>query len=310
MDDSFVAKRRARWTELETLLQSGAKSGEDWSKLASLYRDLCADVAHSETLAVGPDVRAYLHDLAGRAHHAVYGSRALGGIRPAELLFRDFPRALRRNMILFVLASILFYGSFAVGFVGASTESNFASAVLGDSALAEMESMYSDDTSDRGSGGDAAMAGFYVYNNVGIALRCFATGALFGLGPLYILVYNGLTIGVVAGHLTHVGLGENLLRFVAGHSPWELTGVVVSGTAGLRLGLALISTGGLTRRASLRAASADLMHLVAGATGLLLVAAAIEGFFSAGPAGLWIRVGFGLLGCGIVAAWLLLGGRR
>ena len=39
---------------------------------------------------------------------------------------------------------------------------------------------------------DAAMAGFYVYNNVGIAFRCFATGILFGLGSLFFLLYNGL----------------------------------------------------------------------------------------------------------------------
>jgi len=43
------------------------------------------------------------------------------------------------------------------------------------------------------------MASFYVYNNVGIAFRCFATGILFGLGSIFFLVYNGLCIGVVAG---------------------------------------------------------------------------------------------------------------
>ena len=44
----------------------------------------------------------------------------------------------------------------------------------------------------RGGGGDAMMAGFYVYNNVGIAFRCFSTGALAGLGSVFYLVYNGV----------------------------------------------------------------------------------------------------------------------
>ena len=105
------------------------------------------------------------------------------------------------------------------------------------------------------------------------------------------------------------GGGWNLLTFTAGHSAWELTGIVVAGTAGLRLGLALVITGGHTRVFSVREAAPDLYRLVVGATALLAIAAAIEGFWSASPVPAPIKWAFGLVGVAIVAAWLIFGGR-
>ena len=173
-----------------------------------------------------------------------------------------------------------------------------------------MEQMYGESIGSRGVGGDTSMAGFYVLNNVGIAFRCFATGVLFGLGPLFYLVYNGLTIGAVAGHLTAVGLGGNLLEFTSGHSAWELTGVCVAGAAGLKMGWAMVVTDGRTRRGSMAVAAPALYRLVLGTAVLLLVAAAIEGFWSAGPAPRPVKFVFGAVQWALVAAWLGLGGRR
>jgi len=171
-----------------------------------------------------------------------------------------------------------------------------------------MEEMYSESIG-RSSGQDAAMAGFYVWNNVGIAFRCFATGALAGLGSVFYLVYNGLVLGTVEGFLWTRGRGWNLLDFTIGHTPWELTGIAMSGAAGLKLGWALVVTEGRTRMGSLRAAAPEIYRLVLGTAALLLVAAAIEGFWSAGPAPLWAKILFGAVGTLAIVLWLILGGR-
>jgi uncharacterized membrane protein SpoIIM required for sporulation len=141
--------------------------------------------------------------------------------------------------------------------------------------------MYSKNVSEgRQSGVNAAMAGFYVMNNVGIAFRCFATGILYGTGSIFFLVYNGLVMGTVVGHVTAVGHGQNILAFICGHAAYELGAIVISGAAGLRLGYALLATGNLTRLGSLRAAALGTVPLIAGAAAMLLVAAAVEAFWS------------------------------
>jgi uncharacterized membrane protein SpoIIM required for sporulation len=162
---------------------------------------------------------------------------------------------------------------------------------------------------DRTSSDDAMMAGFYVYNNVGIAFRCFATGVLFGLGSVFFLLYNGLVMGAVLGWVIGAGHGQNILTFVCGHSSFELTAIVISGTAGLRMGQALLVTHGRTRFGSLRANAPEVARLVLGAAVMLLVAAGIEAFWSSStvPAPIkWVVAAFlGLL----VALYFLLAGR-
>jgi len=144
------------------------------------------------------------------------------------------------------------------------------------------------------------MAGYYIFNNIGIRVPVLRDGRAVRLGSVWYLVYNGLVIGTVFGYLIAVGRGANLLTYTAGHSPWELTGITVSGTAGLRMGWALIETGGRTRLGSLRAAGPALYRLVAGAAAMLAVAASIEGFWSASPVPVAGKAAFGLLGAVIV----------
>src|SRR5690606_31797769 len=68
--------------------------------------------------------------------------------------------------------------------------------------------------------------------------------------------------------------------FICGHGPFELTAIVISGAAGLKMGYALVRTDGSTRLGSLRRAAPELVQLVSGAAVMLLLAAAIEGFWS------------------------------
>lgn len=306
--DAFVGDRRERWARLERSLADPRRDAAAWSTLASDYRAVCADLARGRALGVPADVLEFLDQLAGRAHNTLYGARRGGGLGLLTDVAVGFPREVRDQAVFFWLATLLFYGPFLVGVFGSLADPSFAASVLSEPELEAMEQAYGSDLA-RGFSGDATMAGFYVWNNVGIAFRCFATGALAGLGSVFYLVYNGLAIGTVLGHLTSVGLGGNLLEFVCGHSAWELTGVCVAGAAGLRLGWALVVTEGRTVAGSLRAAGSSLYRLVLGATALLLVAAAIEGFWSAGPAPRAVKHGFAVVQVAIVASWLWFGGR-
>ena len=180
-----------------------------------------------------------------------------------------------------------------------------------------MERMYDPDArrlgrfSERGSGDDWVMFGFYIMNNIGIAFQTFASGLLLGLGSLFFLLFNGLMIGGVAGHLTRIGYGEPFWSFVIGHGAFELTAIALAGAAGFKLGWALLAPGRLPRGEALRLAASKAIQLVCGVILFLLLAAFIEAFWSsttfASPnikyivgAGLWV----------LVLSYLLLAGRR
>ena len=283
--DDFVVARQKDWRELDQLLGDkdtlSSTDGAEISRVAQLYRSLCNDVMRARSAGYAPDLGAYLDGLAGRAHNAVYGAEPFRLPGVVAFFTRDFPRALRRNAAFFALAWALLLVPWIIGLVGAMSGTGFAEKVLPSEALEGMADAYSKGfDAGRDVGTDTGMAGFYVYNNIGIAFRCFATGALFGVGSLFFLIYNGLLIGTVTGHVASVGHGGNILTFMCGHGPFEITAIVISGAAGLRMGYALVATGGLTRTGSLRRAAPDLARMILGAAAMLAIAALIEGFWS------------------------------
>jgi uncharacterized membrane protein SpoIIM required for sporulation len=132
----------------------------------------------------------------------------------------------------------------------------------------------------REAGTDWMMFGFYVRNNIGVAFQCFAGGLFGGLGSVFFLVYNAAHGGAVAGYLTERGLSSTFYSFAATHSAFELTAVVLSGAAGLKVGHALLAPGRRTRRDALAVATRESAVMLYGITAMLLVAAGIEAFWS------------------------------
>jgi len=149
--------------------------------------------------------------------------------------------------------------------------------------VAEYDRMYGDAAATlrrRGAEPDWAMFGLYIRNNIGIAFQCFAAGLLFGIGSILLLAYNGASAGSIAGYLTWRGHGENFYSFVVTHGAFELPAIVLAGAAGLALGGALLAPGRRTRLAALREAAREAVVLVYGIAAMLLVAAALEAFWS------------------------------
>jgi uncharacterized membrane protein SpoIIM required for sporulation len=312
-EDDFVRRRRPEWDELDLLLASQRSlhrlAPTSISRAAALYRALSTDLVRARTAGYSGETIAYLDALAARAHNAIYGAPPYRFRAVLDLVLRDFPRTLRRRASFFGFAAFLFVVPALVGFFGARASGAFAAEVLPESMMEEMEESYSK-PAVRSGADNVHMAGFYVNNNVGIAFRCFATGALFGLGSVFFLVYNGLLMGTVAGMLARTGHAMNLLTFCCGHSSFELTAIVIAGTAGLRMGYAMVSTEGRTRWGSLRRCADELVQLVSGAGLMLVVAAAIEGFWSPSAAPAQVKWIVAVIFAILVTAYLLLAGRK
>lgn len=312
--DEFVAQRSGRWNELDSLLRGEKelhkRPASSISRIASLYRAICSDLMRARALGCSPEVIGHLDTLASRAHNALYAPKPYRIDAAWHVIAKGFPRSLRAAWPFLLASTLLFVVPLVVGLVGALGSKDFALGVLPASMLQQMADAYAEGFDEgRGTGSDTLMTGFYVYNNVGIAFRCFATGILFGTGSMFFLVYNGLVIGTVTGYVMTTGGGTNILTFMSGHGPFELTAIVIAGAAGLKMGYALVDTRGMTRLGSLRAQGPDLVNLVVGVAVMLLIAALVEGFWSpssAPPVAKWIFSGMASV---MVVAYLGLAGR-
>jgi uncharacterized membrane protein SpoIIM required for sporulation len=266
-----LAQRRVQWQELDrlcTVFELGRARrlpGRTVVRFASLYRSACADLALSEAYHLPPNTVQYLHQLVGRAHNQLYRSRSFDYRAWSSALLVDVPQRIFCDGCV-QLAFLIFWGFFVLSAALAAAPNawpEFAEQIVGHEALDQLESNFSAPIVGRTASSNPLMAGFYIYHNIGIGLRCFAGGLLVVPGVL-ITVFNSVTLGAQFGYMARpdIPAGVNFFHFVTAHGPFEMTAIVLSAGAGLRLGLAWMKTHGMTRMDSLRKAADEAMPLM------------------------------------------------
>lgn len=298
------------WARLEQLVQGARRApAAELVELAQRYREACAVAARLRAQGADDDVLARLDGLLARAHNALYRAPPRR-LEVADLLFRRFPHMLRQQWRFFAVASAVFWVPFVFGLVTAALVPAFASGMVGPVGVESMRAMYEHAPQQGRSVGESVqMVSFYIQHNISIAFQVFAAGAFAGVGTLVMLAYQGVSLGTVFGLLLADDKGANLLLFTCGHSAWELTAIVVAGTAGLRLGWAWVAPGVQTRMGSVRRSRHEIAELVLGAAWLLFVAALIEGLWSASSAPPWLKIVFAIAQVGLVVSYLSAAGR-
>jgi uncharacterized membrane protein SpoIIM required for sporulation len=144
----------------------------------------------------------------------------------------------------------------------------------------------------------AAFASSLFTNNIRVAILAFAAGIAAGLGAAFVLLFNGLILGVVTGLAVNAGNGDLLLEWIPAHGILELSCIVVAGAAGMRMGWALVAPGHRRRGAALAAEARPAAEIVLGVAAWLVIAGLIEGFVSPSGIGLGARVAVGLIAAG------------
>ena len=300
----LLEKRRRNWQELDRLceqLQTKRKSRlepEVISRFAALYRSACADLALADAYQLPPDTIQYLHRLVGRAHNQLYRSKRFDYSSWGDLLLNEAPQRIFRDrcvQLAFVLFWSVFIASSLLAYARASWP-NYAEQMLGEPMMNQLERNFGEEIGGRNPETNFYMAAFYIRHNTGIGLKCFAGGLLFIPG-LFITTFNAAHLGAAFGYMARpeVAAGENFFEFVRAHGPFELTAIVLSAGAGLRLGLAWLNPRGLTRPASLRKSAQETMPIMGAAMVLFFLAALIEGFVSPSSAPVWLKTAVAVL---------------
>lgn len=283
----FVSANENLWQQLEALLEkTGGRKKElkETADLPEAYRKVCHHLALAKHRRYSLGIIDRLNRIVVGCHNIVYARNARFRYQWLRFFIHDFPQALQQNYRFMRVANLLFYGpAIAVGLL-CFYNPEFVYSILPNEQVRMMEGMYDPEARvlgrERESDTDLYMFGFYIRNNIGIAFREFAGGVFFGLGTLFFVVFNGVFLGAVFGHLTQVGYVSTLYPFVIGHGAFELTAIVIAGAAGLKLGVALIDPGNLSRVAALREAGRQSIPIILGATFMLVIAAVLEAFWS------------------------------
>ncbi|MCF5168477.1 stage II sporulation protein M [Pseudomonas canadensis] len=315
----FESRHQPQWQAFAQYLQQleqGKVKASDMADFPHQYRRLCQHLALAQERGYSSYLVDPLQQLALRGHQQLYRHRSQLTANVLGFVLAGFPRLVREQWRFVLIASLLFFGSLIGIALLVYLFPDLIYSIVSPQQVAEMQGMYDPDasrlgrTAERASSEDWMMFGYYVMHNIGIAFQTFAAGLLFGLGSVFFLIFNGLVIGAVSGHLTEIGSGQTFWSFVIGHGAFELTAIALAGAAGLQLGWALIAPGQLNRGESLRLAARKSVQMLCGVMIFLLIAAFIEAYWSSATLiAPWIKYLVGAALWLLVAAYLSLAGR-
>jgi uncharacterized membrane protein SpoIIM required for sporulation len=294
----FERRYAAQWSELEALLEAqrtglplaeGKRPAHPAQRIVELYHRACQQLAVVRSRRYPQYLLERLMRLTQLAHQQIYRSPRFEWHRVLRIVLIDFPRQVRQLRGYVVVALLTFLVPALVLGVLTERTPQLIYSLMDGTMVNQFDQMYGPDAESIGrlrtAQNDWSMLGYYVNHNMTIAIQCFAGGIAVGAGSLFYLAWNGAVIGAVAGYLTQRGFGSAFYPFVVTHSAFELTAIVFSGAAGLRIGHALLAPGRQRRLQALTQAAREAVVLVYGALALLLVAAIIEAFWSSAP---WI----------------------
>jgi uncharacterized membrane protein SpoIIM required for sporulation len=255
-------------------------------------------------------VARFLNQLCGRAYATIYQPPRERAAALRAFFLRQLPATARaEGRFIAASAGILVLGTL-LGALVVAVEPRGAELLVppGVRAAVAEHRMWTDAllTALPGSVGASMIA----TNNLTVTIVAFASGIFFGLGPLFVLASNGMSLGAITALCVREGLGWPLFSFIGAHGPIELSIIAVAGGAGLMLGHALIDPGELPRGQMLRKRGRRAVRLVLGCAPPLVLAGVLEGFVDPGdvfPGPLKIALGIAL--AALFWGYLLLVGR-
>ena len=313
--DRFIKERKTVWQRLEELLDLLDRMTlrrlhrEEVRELGRIYRRTASDLAIARAESRDPRLINYLNSLVIRAHGRIYRANAQGGARIRNFFVRDFPQAFRRTWRYTATAFGVFLLFSGTAFFGTRHDPDFSefagiSPFFRESVINSRKHWW-ERLNDANQIGSTQI----FTNNIRVTFYAFALGAMFGVGTLYILAYNGAIFGAIIALTYRAGFGNDLLSFVVGHGVIELSCIFIAGGAGLLIGTALLMPGDLSRGDALKSRGMEAVRLIVGCVPLLVVAGIIEGFISPQPISPVIKIGIGAITGIALYSYLLLAGR-
>jgi len=283
----FEAEHRGLWQRVDAALEKPTQENNA-EVLAEHYLRLCQHLAIAKERMYDAALVEQLNNRVLGLYREVYRYRAETRLNFYAFFWRDFPLAIYRHRFFILVAFIVLVLPGLVAGTWAYVDDEAIYSVLDSSDVRHMERIYDPEARklgrEREADTDIYMFGFYIKNNISVAFRCFAGGLLLGIGTLFVLFFNGVFMGSIAGHLTRLDYVDTFYPFVVGHGSFELTAIVFSGAAGLRLGFAILNPGQMSRLDALRQAGRDVVPMLYGIVLMLIIAAFIEAFWSSSAA--------------------------
>ena len=285
----WIARREPNWQRLDALLRQIEKKGlkslraAEIRELASLYRSVAADLARARTQQIGNTLIQSLQSLTTRAYTQIYqGSRRQEWQAILKFYQWGLPSVVQKTFAYIATATALFLLGALVAWWYSWQNPSFMPLIVPESLIAKVRDEHK---LWMGSivGVEPLASSSIMINNLSVSFGAVAGGMTAGLYTAYLMVFNGLLIGAVGTLVGQNNLAYPFWAFVLPHGSLELPAIFFAGGGGFLLARAILFPGKYRRGDALKFYGSQAVQLVFGIVPMLVIAGAIEGFFSPNP---------------------------
>lgn len=243
-----------------------------------LYRQTLSDLAYARLRFPNHKVVRDLEQIVGRAHSVIYQARRVKRGEWKEFWTNTWPTLVVNSSREILIATIIFLVASAAGF-GLSVrypvlENYFISSDMRE-AMADGH-LWTEAVVKVAPQASSRIA----TNNISVSILAWALGASMGIGTVWLMITNGLMLGVVCAGCLRAGMLAPLAEFIVAHGSLELPAIWISAGAGLILAKGIIFPGQYSRSHEMRIAGHKSVQLLVGVIPMLLIAGFVEGFIS------------------------------
>ncbi|MFT5563440.1 MAG: putative membrane protein SpoIIM required for sporulation [Myxococcota bacterium] len=310
--DDLLHRRRGAWDQLRELTSRASRhparlSDVEIDDLIDGYLDTSADLAAVRSTELSPVLSSELTRLVADSSTVVYGTSARSRGAFSEFAMVQLPAAvftMRLQVLIAAIALVLpavLMGSFIV-----RDDRALPLAGSEQDIRAFVEQDFTEYYTENPNPVFAAMVGT---NNIQVGALAFGAGVLGALPSLYLLSFNGLNIGVAGGIITAYGRPDIFWTSILPHGLLELSAIIVSGAAGIRLGWALLAPGDRRRSKALADEGQRAAVVMLGLVFAFTISALLEGFITPRSWSAWIEITIGAAALAAFVAPVALRGR-
>lgn len=282
---TFIQQNREDWQQLEQMINLFNKNrakptNQNIEKFDHLYQKATQNLSYSQTFFPDSSVTVHLNQLVSQAHNIIYQTENSSWKQLRTFLFEKFVGLFLEQWRAILIAALLFIFGGLVGFIIVIQDPLNLDILLPDmfATIANPEELASNAQANQIDG--ATMSVAIMTNNIKVAILAFAGGITCGLLTVYVMIYNGLLVGALAGVFWHARSSYIFWAYIVPHGVIELLAIFIAGGAGLLMGYKLLVPGKLKRSVQLKIYAMRSVQLLLGTIPLFVIAGIIEGFIT------------------------------
>lgn len=276
-ESQFIQQNADKWKQMDERVKDTQTSS---ASLAHDFIELTDDLAYCRTFYPNGQSLHFLNGLTRLYHQKIYVNKKEDKGRFYWFWQYDLPELFYQYRRFFLYAFLFFVFFVVLGVISAKYDENYVRLILGDGyvnmTLENMKkgkpfNVYADS-------GQLEMFFRIAINNIRVSFISFASGIVFGIGPIWLNMQNSIMLGAFEYLFFSKNMGFRSISVIFIHGTLEIWSIVIAIGSGMILGAGLLFPGTYSRWQSLTRAARDGVKIVLGLVPLFIVAAFFESF--------------------------------